>query len=91
MNYRYALPARLSAQAVSFDEFAHGGAHCHARLFDGTTYSGLLVSNATAIIAMRGQAALPFPVDSIDRLFQTAEDLNPTLRDGWQFFDEWKR
>jgi len=40
---------------------------------------------------MRGQAALPFPVDSIDRLFQTAEDLNPTLRDGWQFFDEWKR
>ena len=91
MNYRYALPARLSAQAASFDEFANGGAQCHAKLFDGTTYSGLLVSNATAIVAMRDHTALPFSVESIDHLFQADEDIDPLLRDGWQFFDEWKR
>jgi hypothetical protein len=43
----------------------------------------------TAIIAMRGEGTLPFAVDLIDRLFQTAEDLNPAQRDGWQYFDEW--
>jgi hypothetical protein len=89
VNYRYALPARLSDQATLFAEFANGGAQCHAELFDGTTHSGLLISNATAIIAMRGEATLPFAVDLIDRLFQTAEDLNPAERDGWQYFDEW--
>jgi hypothetical protein len=91
VNYRYALPPRLSAQALSFAEFANGGAQCHVKLFDGTTHSGLLVSNATAIIAMRGEAALPFAVDLIDCLFQTTEDLHPAVRDGWQFFDEWTR
>jgi hypothetical protein len=91
MNYRYALSARLSAQAASFHEFANGGAQCRARLFDGTTYSGLLVSNATAIVAMLDHTALPFPVDSIDCLFQAHEDIDPLLGNGWQFFDEWKR
>ena len=91
MNYRYALPARLSAQTLSFAEFANGASQCHAKLCDGTTHSGLLVSNATAIIAMRGETALPFEVAMIDRLFQTAEDLNPPVRNDWEFFDDWKR
>ena len=79
----------MSDHAISFAEFANGGAQCHAMLFDGTMHSGLLVSNGTAIIAMWGEATLPFAVDLIDCLFQTAEDLNPTARDGWQYFDEW--
>jgi hypothetical protein len=91
VNYRYALPKRLSAQTLSFSEFANGGSQCHAKLYDGTTHSGLLVSNGTAIIAMRGETALPFKVDFIDSLFQTPEDLSPTMRGDWQFFDEWKR
>jgi hypothetical protein len=53
MRYRYPLSKRLIARAASFAHFANGGAKCHANMLDRTTYSGLLVSNATAIIAMR--------------------------------------
>jgi len=83
------LSLRLKAQASSFEEFASGGAQCHAKLHDGSTYSGILLTTATAVIAMRGQAALPFSIEAIDCLFQTSEDINPTTRNGWEFFDDW--
>jgi hypothetical protein len=89
MKYHYPLSEGLVAQATLLEEFANGAAQCHARLNDGEVFGGLLLSDATAIIAMRGHVALPFAVEAIDRLFQTEEDKSPTLRANWQFFDEW--
>ena len=71
------------------DFFANGAAQCHARLHGGTVHPGLLLSNGTAIIAMRGHALLPFEVSEIESLFQTDEDQSPTTRSGWEFFDKW--
>ena len=89
MEYLYPLPEPLVAQAASFEEFANGATQCNAQLHDGRLFTGLLISNATAIIAMREHVALPFAVAAIDRLFQTDEDKSPTLRANWRFFDEW--
>jgi hypothetical protein len=89
MEYLHPLPENLVAQATLLEEFANGAAQCHAQLNSGTVYAGLLISNATAIIAMREHVALPFAVAAIDRLFQTEEDKSPRLRENWQFFDEW--
>ncbi len=91
MEFRYPLPASLAAQASSFQEFANGGAQCHAQVTGGAIFSGLLISDAKAIIAMRGHEELPFTLGSVERLFQTADDLSPTERGGWQFFDEWRQ
>ena len=89
MNYKHKLPLELAAQASSLAEFANGGAQCHAELRDGSVHAGLLISGATAIIAMRGHTSLPFPVESIARLFQMGEDRNPVQRGGWDYFDVW--
>jgi hypothetical protein len=89
MKYFYPIPERLVAQATLLEEFANGATQCHAQLHGGKVFAGLLISNATAIIAMREHLALPFAVAAIDRLFQTEEDKSPTLRANWQFFDEW--
>jgi hypothetical protein len=89
MKHLYLLSERLTAQASLLEEFANGATQCHAQLHSGAVFAGLLISNSTAIIAMREQFALPFAVTAIDRLFQTEEDRSPTLRANWQFFDEW--
>jgi len=89
MQFRYKLPAHLIDQALALEEFANGGAQCHVRLSDGTVHSGVLVSNATAIIAMRGHRDLPFTVDSVASLFQTDEDRRPKDRGNWEYFDVW--
>jgi len=89
MQYRYPLPNRLVEQALNLQEFANGGTQCHARLRDGTTQPGILISNATAVIAMRGQSALPFSIDDIAELYQTDDDCSPIQRGDWKFFDEW--
>jgi hypothetical protein len=83
------LAAHITDQARALDEFANGAAQCHVRLSDGSVHSGVLVSNAIAIIAMRGHSELPFPVDSVVALFQTDADRTPTARGGWEFFDAW--
>jgi hypothetical protein len=89
MKHLHPLTPALSTQAAALDEFANGGAQCHAELQDGQIHSGLLISNSTAIIAMRGYETLPFKVEAIARLFQTEEDKNPPKRAGWVFFDKW--
>ena len=89
MKHLHLLSAALSNQASAFDEFANGGAQCHAQLHDGTVHSGLLISNSTAIVAMRGQQTLPFKVEAVAQLFQTGEDKSPLERAGWLFFDDW--
>jgi hypothetical protein len=89
MQFRYPLPAYLSDQALALSEFANGGAQCHVRLKDGTVHSGLLISNATAIVALRGHHDLPFSVDSVALLFQTDEDRSPVVRGDWEYFDAW--
>jgi hypothetical protein len=68
---------------VALEEFANGGAQCHARLRDGVVHSGLLVSNGAAIIAMRGHVVLPFETSEIEAVFQTDEDRSPQIRGGW--------
>jgi hypothetical protein len=89
MEHRYKLPEHLRAQASSLEEFANGGAQCHAELRDGSIHSGLLISDTGAVIAMRGHDSLPFSVESIARLFQVGEDRSPSQRGGWRYFDDW--
>src|SRR5262245_50547722 len=89
MRYKHELPAHLQAQAVALAEFANGAAQCHAKLHDGSIHGGLLVSNATAIIAMRGHSSLPFPLAAIALLLQQEDDKNPRNRGGWEYFDNW--
>ena len=89
MKFRYPLPASLVQRAASFEDFANGGAVCHVRLADGTVHAGVLLSNALAIIAMRGHDELPFAVADVSELFQTDEDRAPAERGNWKFFDEW--
>ena len=89
MHYRYPLPESLTAQAASLQEFANGGAQCHVRLKDGTVHANVLVSNSTAIIAMRGESQLPFSVADVAELFQDDEDRSPEQRANWLYFDSW--
>jgi hypothetical protein len=90
MQYRYPLAEPLTSQAAGFAEFANGAAQCHAKLKDGSLHAGLLLSNATAIIAMRGHVSLPFEVSKIVSLFQTQEGQSPNVQARWEFFDEWR-
>jgi hypothetical protein len=90
VKYRYPLPAELAGQAASLREFANGAAQCRVELSDGSVHADLLVSNATAIIAMRGHTSLPFEVAAIARLFQADKDESPVHRGDWQYFDEWR-
>ena len=89
MQHQYVLSERLAKQALSFEEFASGAAQCHAVLFDGTRHAGILISNATAIVAMRGHFTLPFPIDSIESLYQDEADGSPDTRGSWDYFDKW--
>jgi hypothetical protein len=89
MRYRYRLPERLKESAFRLEEFANGGAQCHVRLRSGLIQEGVLVSNSTAIVAMRGQKDLPFAIDDIEELFQTDDDRSPTKRGDWSYFDDW--
>lgn len=89
-EYRYRLTPELVTQALELEEFANGGIQCHVRLKDGSVHSGVLISNGTAIIAMRGRTELPFAVLEIAEFYQTGDDCSPQQRGGWQFFDVWK-
>jgi hypothetical protein len=82
MNYRCALPGPLKEVALTFHEFANGGAQATVELKDGRKFEKVLISNSTAIIAVRGFEEPPFDVEDIARLYQTDVDKNPTERGG---------
>jgi hypothetical protein len=89
VQFRYPLTAGLAAQAADLEEFANGAAQCHVRLNNGSVHAGVLIGNGSAIVAMRGQDELPFPVTEIDALFQSHDDKSPPQRGEWKFFDAW--
>ena len=70
------------------EEFANGGAQVSVETKDGKKYEGVLISNSTWIIAMRGEKELPFKVEGIANIFQTEEDKNPKDRNNWVFWDK---
>ena len=90
MEHRYTVPVQLRAKVASLEEFANGGAQATARLKDGRIFSGLLISNSKAIVALRGYADLPFSPNDIEDLYQTDEDKKPKEKGNWQFWDKWK-
>ena len=91
MNYRCPLPDALRNQAAAFVEFANGGAQATVRLSDGRVFGGVLISNGTAVVAVRGFKAPPFEPGQIATLYQTDEDKNPTERAGWEYWDAWSQ
>jgi hypothetical protein len=90
MNYRCALPEPLKSEALTFEEFANGAAQATVELKDGRKFERVLISNGTAIVAVRGYEQPPFNVEEIARLYQTNADKNPTERGGWRFWDKWR-
>ena len=90
MEYRFPLPKHLQNAALGFLEFANGAVQATARLKDGRVFGGVLISNATAIIAVRGYEEPPFEVEDIADLLQSNEDESPSQRSGWKFWDKWE-
>jgi hypothetical protein len=90
MKHRCPLPEALRHVAIALDEFANGGAQASVRLKDGRIFKKALISNGSAIIAIRGYDAPPFKPEEIEQIFQTEDDKNPKERDGWKFWDEWR-
>ncbi len=90
MEYKYSLPTELISKASQFEEFANGGAQATIALNDGRIFNEALISNSSFIIAMRGHQTLPFATNEISDIYQTDNDINPTTRDGWEYWDEWK-
>lgn len=80
----------LQQKASKFDEFANGGAQATIELQDGRVFPEALISNACAIIALRGYTDLPFSTSDISDIYQSEEDKKPKERSGWEFWDEWK-
>jgi hypothetical protein len=77
--------------AIAFNEFANGAAQASVRLKDGRIFENVLVSNGSAIIAIRGYDEPPFKSEEIEQIFQAESDKNPQVRNGWTFWDEWRR
>ena len=89
MEYKYKLPSSLIQKSVLFKEFANGGAQVTIKLNDGRIFNKALISNSTAIIALRGYNDLPFNVSDISDIYQTDEDKNPKERGSWEYWDKW--
>jgi len=91
MEYKYKLPPSLIEQALTLVEFGNGGTQVTIKLNNGSVFKEALLSNSTAIIAMRGYNNLPFNINEIVEIFQTEEDQNPREKGNWEFWDEWKQ
>ena len=85
----YILPAALIKKVANLAEFANGGTQVTIKLKNGTLYTKALISNCTWIIAMRGYKELPFSVADIEDVFQSADDVSPERRGGWDYWDDW--
>ena len=91
MQYKYKLIPALIEKALPLTEFANGGAQVTIKLKDGRIFKEALLSNATAIIAMRGYNDLPFGLSEISEIYQTEEDQNPKDKGNWEYWDEWNQ
>jgi hypothetical protein len=91
MKFKYTLNPYWIDRVSHMSEFANGATQVSVRTTDETVYQKVLISNATWIIAMRGQKELPFSLEDIVDIFQTEEDENPRERGGWYFWDDWKK
>jgi hypothetical protein len=89
VKYKYRLPDTLISQISRMEEFANGATQVSIQLLNGSIFSGVLISDATYVVAARGFNDLPFKLDEIDTAFQTADDKNPATRGDWQYWDEW--
>ena len=89
MEYKHKLLPDLIEKALALTEFANGGAQATIKLNNGRVFNEVLISNATAIIAMRGYNDLPFKVKEISEIYQTEEDQDPKEKGNWEFWDEW--
>ena len=89
VNYKYCIPGKFFTKVAPMEEFANGGMQVTVLTTDGKQHTQVLISNATYIIAMRGNADLPFKTSDIKDIYQTEEDKNPQIRGGWNFWDDW--
>ena len=89
MEYKYKLTDELIQKASHFHEFANGAAQASVLLKDGKQFNKVLISNSTALIAVRGYKDLPFNIQEISDIFQSNEDINPKETGGWEFWDKW--
>jgi hypothetical protein len=90
MNLKYRLPDVWVAKTSAMEEFANGATQVTIRLTGGREVSGVLLSDATYVIAVRGFDDLPFDFADIVDVFQAMDDKTPTIRDGWRFWDNWQ-
>jgi hypothetical protein len=89
MKFKYRLPEDWIRKTELMEEFANGGMQVTVRLKDGREVCGVLLSDATYIIATRGFKDLPFLITEIDDIFQSDDDKHPRQRGGWDFWDDW--
>ncbi len=90
MEYKYKLPSNLVEKASLFEEFANGGAQATIKLIDGRVFNKALISNSSAIVALRGHKELPFKMSEISDIYQTEDDKNPKEKGNWEYWDEWQ-
>jgi len=90
MKFKHRLPEDWIRKTEHMREFANGGMQVTVRLKDGREVSGVLLSDATYVIATRGFKELPFLITEIDDIFQSDDDKNPQQRGGWDFWDDWR-
>ena len=90
VKFKYRLPEIWIKKIESMEEFANGATQVTIRLKNGQEVSGVLVSDATYVVAVRGFEDLPFALREIDEVFQSSADKSPNERGGWRYWDDWQ-
>ncbi len=88
--FKFTLPSEWVDKVSKMEEFANGGTQVSVRLGNGRIFGGILISNSTHPVAMRGYKDLPFSLDDVVEIFQSSEDLDPRQRGNWDFWDDWQ-
>jgi len=91
MKFKYTLPKHWADKVSQMEEFANGAMQVTIKTKSGAVFEKVLISSATYPIAARGYKDLPFAIDEIDDIYQTAEDKNPSVRGNWDFWDTWPK
>ena len=91
MNFKYELPRNWVEVVSNMPEFANGATQVTIRLKNGVEVPAVLVSASKYLIAARGYKDLPFRLEEIAEIFQTADDASPALRGDWEYWDNWDK